>query len=135
MIEFILIVEFFLLILIPYVEASMLKKGKKVEWFEAAKHSFHLIKNSLREAPLLINPYYNKEFIIFPFYSTRTIFAVLLYKNHEENEQPIEFFSRALRDAELKYSIMEKHAYALIKGLKSFQYYVLHSKIIVFFII
>jgi hypothetical protein len=53
MIEFILIVEIFLLILTPYVEVCMLKKGKKVELFEAAKHSFHLIKQCLRGSTII----------------------------------------------------------------------------------
>ena len=40
------------------------------------------------------------------------------------------FFSKTLRDSELRYDIMEKQAYALIKSLKSFRFYILHSKII-----
>jgi hypothetical protein len=47
-------------------------------------------------------------------------------------EQPISFFSRALRDAEVKYDIMEKKAYALVKSLKAFRIYVLHSRIIAY---
>ena len=47
-------------------------------------------------------------------------------------EQPIAFFSKSLRDFELKYSILEKHAYALVKDLKFFRIYVLHSKVISF---
>jgi hypothetical protein len=35
-----------------------------------------------------------------------------------------------LRDAEEKYDIMEKQTYALVKSLKDFRVYVLHSKII-----
>jgi hypothetical protein len=37
-----------------------------------------------------------------------------------------------LRDAEIKYGIMEKQAYALVKSLKAFTIYVLHSKVIVY---
>ena len=37
-----------------------------------------------------------------------------------------------LRDGELKYVIMEKQAYALIKSLKDFRVYVLHSHIIAY---
>jgi hypothetical protein len=40
---------------------------------------------------------------------------------------PIAFFSRALKDAKLKYDIMDKQAYALVKALNSFRVYVLHS--------
>jgi hypothetical protein len=47
-------------------------------------------------------------------------------------EKPISFFSRALRDVEEKYDIMEKHAYALVKSLKSFRVHVFHSKIIAY---
>ena len=35
-----------------------------------------------------------------------------------------------LRDGELKYDIMEKQAYALVKALKYFRVYILHSHII-----
>ena len=47
-------------------------------------------------------------------------------------EQPITFFSKTLRDSELKYSILEKQAYALVKALKFFRIYVLHSKVVSF---
>jgi hypothetical protein len=55
--------------------------------------------------------------------------AVLLQKNEEGHEQPIAFFSRALRDTENRYEIMEKQAYALLKDLKAFRVYVLHLKV------
>jgi hypothetical protein len=45
-------------------------------------------------------------------------------------EQPISFFSRALRDAQMRYDIMEKMDYALVKSIKSLRVYILHSKII-----
>jgi hypothetical protein len=47
-------------------------------------------------------------------------------------EQPIAFFNRALRDAEIKYDIMEKQAYDLVKALKAFVVYVLHSKVVAY---
>jgi hypothetical protein len=37
-----------------------------------------------------------------------------------------------LRDVEVKYDIMEKQAYALVKALKAFRVYVLHSKVIAY---
>ena len=42
----------------------------------------------------------------------------------------LHFFSRSLRDAELKYDILEKQAYAMVKSLKAFRTYILHSNII-----
>jgi hypothetical protein len=86
----------------------------------------------LTEAPVLISPDYSKDFLIFYFSSFDTVAVVLLQKNVEGLEQPISFFSRALRDVEVKYNIMEKQAYALVKSLKAFRIYVLHSRVIAY---
>ena len=42
------------------------------------------------------------------------------------------FFSKTLRDAELKYDPIEKHAYALINSLKTFRIYILHAKVLAY---
>ena len=47
-------------------------------------------------------------------------------------EKLIAFFSKTLRDSELKYSTLEKHAYSLVKALKIFRIYVFHSKVIAY---
>ena len=52
---------------------------------------------------------------------------MLLQKNEEGYEQPIAFYRKTLRDAPLKYNILEKKAFALIKALKDFRVYILHS--------
>ena len=55
----------------------------------------------------------------------------MLQRNSHNVEQPA-FFSKVLRDGELKYDIMEKQAHALVKSLKYFRVYVLHSHIIAY---
>jgi hypothetical protein len=117
--------------LVKYI-TTMLKKGNEVKWIVESKDSFNQIKRALTEAPMLINPNYSKDFLIFSFASSDTVAVVLLQNNAEGLEQPIAFSSRALRDAELKYEIMEKHAYALVKALKDFRVYVLHSRVIAY---
>jgi hypothetical protein len=47
-------------------------------------------------------------------------------------DHPIDFFNKTLRDVELRYDPIEKQAYALIKDLKSFRIYILHSKVIAY---
>ena len=47
-------------------------------------------------------------------------------------EQPIALFSKVLRDGKLKDDIMEKYDYALVKSLKGFRVYILHSHIIAY---
>jgi hypothetical protein len=81
---------------------------------------------------MLVSSNYNQDFQIFSFASKDTIVGVLLQKNDENMEQPIAFMSKALRDSELKYSTMEKQAYALVQSLKHFRSYVGYSKIIAY---
>eukprot|EP00253_Pinus_taeda_P028554 PITA_28554 len=92
---------------------NMLKKYAKVRWSLETKQAFESIKTALTQTPVLTSPQFDKDFIIFSFASEHTIATVLLKKDDQGNEKPIAFFSRALRDAPLKYQIMEKHAYAL----------------------
>ena len=47
-------------------------------------------------------------------------------------EQLIDFLIMALRDSELKYNVVEKQVYALVKTLKDFRVYILHSHVIAY---
>jgi len=110
----------------------MLKKDSTIKWIVEAKKSFEDIKLALTKTPVLISPKFNRDFILFSFASEHTIVAVLLQKNDYGYEQPISFFSKALRDAPLKYNIMEKQAFALVKAIKDFRVYILYSHIVAY---
>lgn len=108
----------------------MIKNDSKVKWIVEANQAFKGIKLALTQTPVLTSPQFDREFIIFSFASQHIIVAVLLQKDDQGNEKPISFFSRALRDAPLKYQIMEKQAYALVKAIKDFRIYILYSHVI-----
>jgi hypothetical protein len=80
----------------------------KLKWISEEKESFERIKQAIIQAPILISPYYSKEFMIFSFASENTIVVVLMQRNEQGYEQPISFFRKTLRDSELKYDIIEK---------------------------
>jgi hypothetical protein len=111
---------------------DMLKRDNEVKLSLEARYSFDQINKALGKAPMLIIPDYSKEILIFSFSYDNTIVVVLLQRNEHNQEQPIAFFSKSLRDCEFKYKIIEKQAYALVKALKTFRVYVLHSKIIAY---
>eukprot|EP00253_Pinus_taeda_P018290 PITA_18290 len=110
----------------------MLKKDAKVKRSLETKQAFESIKATLTQTLVLISPQFDKDFNIFSFASDHTIAVVLLQKDDQGNEKPISFFSRALRDAPLKYQIMEKQAYALVKAIKDFRVYILYSHVIAY---
>lgn len=110
---------------------SMLKKDSMLKWTEEAMKSFNLVKFALSIAQVLISPDYTQDFILFSFASEHTMAAVLMQKR-DQVENPIAFFNRTIRDAALKYNIIEKRALALVKALKDFRVYVLHSHILAY---
>jgi hypothetical protein len=84
--------------LLKYI-TTMLRKDNEIKWNVEARSSFDQINKALMEAPVLVIPDYSKDFVIFSFASFDTVATILLQKNSEGLEQPIAFFSRALRDA------------------------------------
>lgn len=87
---------------------NMLRKDSEIKWDAEERIYLSEVKSSLTHAPVLASPDYIKEFITVSFSLEHTIAAMLMHKNKEGYEQPIAFFSRVLRDASLKYNIMEK---------------------------
>jgi hypothetical protein len=82
---------------------------------------------ALTKAPVLANPNFEKDFILFSFALEHTIVVVLLQKDEHNFENPIAYYNKTLRDAPLKYDIMDKKEYALVKALEEFRVYILHS--------
>eukprot|EP00253_Pinus_taeda_P023559 PITA_23559 len=110
---------------------NMLKKDSVVKWAEEDIKSFNLVKLALSSAPILINPDYSQDFILFSFTLEHTMAAVLMQKR-DQLEKPIAFFSRTIRDAALKYNIIEKRDLSLVKSVKDFRVYILHSHILAY---
>jgi hypothetical protein len=107
-----------------------LRKRNEIKWNTEAKKSFEYIKVALTRGHVLASPDFMKDIIMFSFTSKHMIIGVLLQKNKQNFEKPIAYFRRTLRDDPLRYDIMEKKAYALVKALKEFRTYILHSHII-----
>ncbi|KAH9330924.1 hypothetical protein KI387_003032, partial [Taxus chinensis] len=54
-----------------------------------------------------------KDFIIYCYATDNTLAVVLTQEESNEHELPITFMSYILKDHELKYTMMEKHAFAV----------------------
>ena len=67
-----------------------------------------IIMKAIMEAPTLISLDYTKGFYIFSFASYDTVAAVLLHKDDESFDHSIVFFSKTLRDDELKYLLRNR---------------------------
>jgi hypothetical protein len=110
----------------------MLKMGSEIKWTNNARSSFQDIKHDIMESPTLISPDYTKKFYIFSLASYDKVAVVLLQKYDESLDHPVAFFSKTVRDIELRYDPIEKQAYSLIKSLKYFRIYILHEKVVAY---
>jgi hypothetical protein len=86
----------------------MLRKGNNIKWNPKSRKSFEYIKVALTKSPVLANPYFTKDYILFSFASENTIVGVLLQKDDNKFEKPIAYFSNMLRDSPMRYDIMDK---------------------------
>jgi hypothetical protein len=97
--------------IIKYI-TSMLKKGNEIKWTPEAKKYFEDIKVALTKAPILSNPNFEKDFILFSFASEHTIAGVFLQKDEQNFENPIAYYIKTLRDAPLSMiSWRSRHMY------------------------
>ncbi|KAH9311460.1 hypothetical protein KI387_026495, partial [Taxus chinensis] len=89
-------------------------KGKQTFcWSSKGKESFEGIKRAITKTPVLACPDFSKDFIIYCYAIDNTLAAVLTQEDSNEHELPIAFMSYILKDHELKYAMMEKHAFAV----------------------
>lgn len=108
---------------------AMLKQEAKVEWNVEAKEAFVEIKRAIIEALVLVSPNYEKPFYIYSFASHHSCAGMLTQNSNQGNEHPIEFMSTPLKDAKLRYTSVEKQAYALVRVVKKFRHYILRNKV------
>ena len=65
---------------------SMLRKDHEIKWTVGAKKAFKDIKQAISEAPILISPDFEKDFLVFSYASEHTIAGVLLQNNDRGEE-------------------------------------------------
>ena len=75
---------------------ALLKKNVKFVWDKNCDISFSKLKKAISTSHVLACPDYNKEFLIYSYASEDMIAMVLLQKNNENHEQPIDFMSKNL---------------------------------------
>ncbi|KAH9320394.1 hypothetical protein KI387_044494, partial [Taxus chinensis] len=112
--------------------SHMMKGNKKFGWSSEGKEAFDGIKQAIAKTPILACPNLNNDFIIYCYATDFTLAVVLTQRNSEDHELPISFMRYVLKAHELKYTIMEKHAFAVVKDIKQFHFYILNFHSIMF---
>lgn len=106
---------------------GMMRKKDPFRWQEEGKKALQDIKTTISNAPMLVSPKFEKDFIIYYYALEHTLSSILTQKDDGDNEAPIAIMSIPLKKHELNYTQMEKDAFVMVKALKEFSQYILHS--------
>lgn len=106
---------------------DLLKKDAIFHWTTSCKQSFEFLKNELCKSPILVFPDFGKEYLLFTDASKDAIGGLLAQGTIKKNN-PIAYWSRALKGAEQNYSTYEKEALAIADAIKHFRQYLYASK-------
>ncbi|XP_068246894.1 uncharacterized protein [Palaemon carinicauda] len=103
---------------------NLLRKHSKFVWDEKCKESFEIVKCVLTSSPVLRAPNFELPFSLAVDASDQGVGAVLLQVCEDGVSHPISYFSKKMNKHQVKYSVIEKEALALILSLLHFEAYI-----------
>ena len=112
---------------------DMTKKGATFNWTKECDAAFKLLKEKLMEAPVLISPQVDKDYVIHCDVSKYSYSGILQQTRPSTGELvPVAYFSGNFDKTQVKWNITEKEAYAIYKSVKKFTFYITGAKTMVF---
>ncbi|KAM2676695.1 hypothetical protein EV1_003341 [Malus domestica] len=113
----------------PFFKA--LKGSKKyITWTDECAEAFKNLKDCMSKAHLLSKPEVGDTLIIYLSVSASTVSSILIQKDGNV-ERPVYYASKALQNAETRYSNIEKLALALVMSARKLRLYFQAHSIIV----
>jgi hypothetical protein len=94
-------------------------------WTPECQAAFDTIKGHLTSTPALQGPRFDRGFVIWADASARAAGASLMQLGDDSKYHVIEYYSKLFTKAELKYSVAEREALAIVLAAKRFRYYLL----------
>ncbi|VFQ69578.1 unnamed protein product [Cuscuta campestris] len=99
-----------------------LKKVPEFQWTPECQATFEELKKYLLTPQVLAKPVKGEKLYLYLGVSPGAISSVLL-REEGDTQRPIYYVSRTLRDAELRYSVVEKTILAVVNTVKKLNHY------------
>jgi hypothetical protein len=105
---------------------TSLLKNNAFEWNLDVEITFQMLKKAVTQVPVLALPNFTQSFVIECDASGVSIRVVLM-----QNNQPIPFFSKALKGRAIHLSPYEKELFALVTTIQKWRPYLLEKTFVV----
>uniref|UniRef100_A0A2N9H1D0 Integrase catalytic domain-containing protein n=1 Tax=Fagus sylvatica TaxID=28930 RepID=A0A2N9H1D0_FAGSY len=107
----------------------LMKKGVPFVWSTACQQAFEKIQLIMTKLPTVCAPVPGRPLRLYLASNSEAIGGLVAQKDEEGTERPIYYVSRALKDAETRYSGAERACLALIYASQRLRHYFLAHKI------
>ena len=102
---------------------DLFQKNQSWQWTKNKQHAFELLKLQVSQAPILVHTDPEKQFQMETNASNYMYGAVLSQKQANNCHHPIGFMSKSMNPTECNYSIPDKEALAIVKGLQNWRHW------------
>jgi hypothetical protein len=107
---------------------DLTKVGQLWQWTENEQHTFDTLKNMICESPVLIHVDPTHKFQMETDASSYAYGAILSQKATDNKHHPVAFYSKTMTPAERNYSISDKEALPILKGLQFWRHWLEGTK-------
>ncbi|GES79037.1 enzymatic polyprotein, putative [Rhizophagus clarus] len=108
--------------------SNLVRKNVEFKWEEKQQEAFEELKKRLMEYPVLIQPDFNKKFILMTDASGEGLGAVLGQRDKSGKERVIAYASRSLTGAETNYAITNLECLAVVWAVQHFHKFLIERK-------
>ena len=110
---------------------SSIRKKANFQWTEEAEQALQQVKEHLRQLRHLVSPAEGEKLFVYLVVSPQAVCAVNLVER-ESVQVPVYFVSHVLKDAECRYSLVEKFGLALLMASGKLRLYFLTHRILIY---
>lgn len=98
---------------------QLTRKGVKFKWEEVAQEAFDTLKEALLKAPVLQLPNFSEPFEVHTDTSIQALGGVLIQRSSDGVPHAVAYWSRVLKEAETRYSVIDLEVLALVEAGRS----------------
>ncbi len=102
---------------------DLTRKNQPFRWTAECQRAFEDLKDKLVTSPILVKANLGKQFILETDASQHHVAAVLLQYDDHGLPRAISYFSKKLRNAEVRYSATDREALAIVLACRQFHHY------------